>query len=174
MGELGFRDGLMEQIRLRETRFDERAFLFVLASREFLQSRLPERRHVDGRELAHAVRELALERFGVMSRLVLEHWGIRSTAHLGDIVFAEVPEAGKRLAKGQEAAVVESVKAASDVYSPVSGEVTEGNQAVADDPALINRDPEGEGWFFKLKLDNPGEVEGLMDEAAYREWAATH
>ena len=65
------------------------------------------------------------------------------------------------------------MKAASDVYSPVSGEVTEGNQAVADDPALINRDPEGEGWFFKLKLDNPGEVEGLMDEAAYREWAAT-
>ena len=92
---------------------------------------------------------------------------------LGDIVFAEVPEAGKRLAKGQEAAVVESVKAASDVYSPVSGEVTEGNQAVADDPALINRDPAGDGWFFKLKLDNPGEVEGLMDEAAYREWAAT-
>ena len=90
MGELGFRDGLMEQIRLRETRFDERAFLFVLASLEFLQSRLPERRHVDGRELAHAVRELALERFGVMSRLVLEHWGIRSTAHLGDIVFALV------------------------------------------------------------------------------------
>jgi glycine cleavage system H protein len=68
---------------------------------------------------------------------------------------------------------VESVKAASDVYSPVSGEVTEGNQADADDPALINRDPEGEGWFFKLKLDNPGEVEGLMDEASYREWAAT-
>jgi glycine cleavage system H protein len=92
---------------------------------------------------------------------------------LGDIVFAEVPEAGKRLAKGQEAAVVESVKAASDVYSPVSGEVTEGNQAIADDPALINRDPEGEGWFFKLRLDNPGEVEGLMDEAAYRVWAAT-
>ena len=92
---------------------------------------------------------------------------------LGDIVFAEVPEAGKRLAKGQEAAVVESVKAASDVYSPVAGEVTEGNQAVADDPALINRDPEGEGWFFKLRLDNPGEVEGLMDEASYREWAAT-
>ena len=88
MGELGFRDGLMEQIRLRETRFDERAFLFVLASLEFLQSRLPERRHVDGRELAHAVRELALERFGVMSRLVLEQCGISSTAHLGDIEFA--------------------------------------------------------------------------------------
>ena len=67
-------------------------------------------------------------------------------------MFAEVPEAGRQLAKGQEAAVVESVKAASDVYSPVSGEVTEGNPAIADDPAIINRDPEGEGWFFKLKL----------------------
>jgi glycine cleavage system H protein len=92
---------------------------------------------------------------------------------LGDIVFAEVPEAGRRVSKGQEAAVVESVKAASDVYAPVSGEVVEGNQAVADDPALINSDPEGEGWFFKLKLDNPGELDGLMDEAAYREWIAT-
>jgi glycine cleavage system H protein len=92
---------------------------------------------------------------------------------LGDIVFAEVPDAGKRVAKGEEAAVVESVKAASDVYSPVAGEVIEGNPAVADDPALINRDPEGEGWFFKLKLDDPGEVEGLMDEAAYREWVKT-
>ena len=92
---------------------------------------------------------------------------------LGDIVFAEVPEAGRRLSKGQEAAVVESVKAASDVYSPVSGEVVEGNQAVADDPALVNTDPEGQGWFFKLKLDNPAEVDGLMDEAAYREWIKT-
>jgi glycine cleavage system H protein len=92
---------------------------------------------------------------------------------LGDIVFAEVPEAGRRVSKGQEAAVVESVKAASDVYAPVSGEVVEGNQAVADDPALINSDPEGEGWFFRLKLDNPGELDGLMDEAAYRDWIAT-
>ena len=92
---------------------------------------------------------------------------------LGDIVFAEVPEAGKRVAKGDEAAVVESVKAASDVYSPVAGEVIEGNAAVADDPALINRDPEGEGWFFKLKLDDEGELEGLMDEAAYRDWVKT-
>jgi glycine cleavage system H protein len=92
---------------------------------------------------------------------------------LGDIVFAEVPEAGRRVSKGQEAAVVESVKAASDVYAPVSGEVIQGNQAIADDPALINRDPEGEGWFFKLKLANPGEVESLMDEAAYREWVKT-
>ena len=92
---------------------------------------------------------------------------------LGDIVFAEVPEAGRRVNKGQEAAVVESVKAASDVYAPVSGEVVEGNQAVADDPALVNSDPEGQGWFFKLKLDNPGELEGLMDEGAYRDWVAT-
>jgi glycine cleavage system H protein len=92
---------------------------------------------------------------------------------LGDIVFAEVPEAGRRVNKGQEAAVVESVKAASDVYAPVSGEVVEGNQAVADDPALVNTDPEGQGWFFKLKLDNPGELAGLMDEGAYRDWVAT-
>ena len=89
---------------------------------------------------------------------------------LGDIVFAEVPDAGRQLAKGQEAAVVESVKAASDVFAPVSGEVVEGNPALADDPAIINRDPEGEGWFFKLKLADPGQLEGLMDEAAYRDW----
>ena len=94
-------------------------------------------------------------------------------AALGDIVFAEVPEAGKTLTKGQEAAVVESVKAASDVYAPVSGEVTEGNAAVADDPELINRDPEGEGWFFKLILADAGELAGLMDEASYREWVKT-
>ncbi len=92
---------------------------------------------------------------------------------LGDIVFAEVPEVGKHLAKGQEAAVVESVKAASDVFAPVSGEVIEGNNAVADDPALINQDAEGGGWFFKLKLDDRSELEGLMDEAAYREWLKT-
>jgi glycine cleavage system H protein len=92
---------------------------------------------------------------------------------LGDIVFAEVPETGKRLSKGQEAAVVESVKAASDVYSPVAGEGTQGNSKVADDPSIVNSDPEGEGWFFKIRLDDPGEVEGLMDEAAYREWLKT-
>ena len=98
--------------------------------------------------------------------------GISSHAQeqLGDIVFAEVPQQGRRIGKGDEAAVVESVKAASDVYAPVSGEVIEGNQAIADDPALINRDPEGGGWFFKLKLGDPGELDGLMDEAAYREF----
>jgi glycine cleavage system H protein len=92
---------------------------------------------------------------------------------LGDIVFTEVPDAGKQLTKGQEAAVVESVKAASDVYSPVTGEVIEGNQAVADDPSLVNSDPEGGGWFFKIKLSDSGELEGLMDEGAYRDWVKT-
>jgi glycine cleavage system H protein len=92
---------------------------------------------------------------------------------LGDIVFAEVPDAGRSLNKGDDAAVVESVKAASDVYAPVGGEVVEGNSALGDDPALINRDPEGEGWFFKLKLSDPSELYGLMDEAAYREWVKT-
>ena len=92
---------------------------------------------------------------------------------LGDIVFAEAPEAGRSLRKGEEAAVVESVKAASDVYSPVAGEVIEGNPALADDPALVNRDPEGDGWFFKIRLADTSELDGLMDEAAYREWVKT-
>ena len=87
---------------------------------------------------------------------------------LGDIVFTEVPDAGKQLSKGQEAAVVESVKAASDVYSPVSGEVTGANQALVDDPSLANTDPEGEGWFFQLRLSDPSELDGLMDAAAYK------
>jgi len=94
-------------------------------------------------------------------------------AALGDIVFAEVPEAGRILAKGDEAAVVESVKAASDIYAPVSGTVTEANAALGDDPALANREPEGDGWFFKLTLSNPSEVDGLMDETAYRAWCET-
>ena len=92
---------------------------------------------------------------------------------LGDIVFAEVPDEGRSVSKGDDAAVVESVKAASDVYAPVSGDVIEGNGALADDPSLINRDPEGEGWFFKLKLSDPSELDGLMGEAAYREWVKT-
>lgn len=86
---------------------------------------------------------------------------------LGDIVFVEVPEEGKELTKGDEAAVVESVKAASDVYSPVSGTVIEGNAALAETPALVNEDPEGDGWFFKVTLSDTSELEGLMDEAAY-------
>ena len=87
---------------------------------------------------------------------------------LGDIVFVEVPQPGTVLAKGKEAAVVESVKAASDVYAPISGTVAEGNAAIEDDPALVNADAEGAGWFFKLTIADAGELDGLMDEAAYR------
>ncbi len=87
---------------------------------------------------------------------------------LGDIVFVEVPEAGKQVEQGGDAAVVESVKAASDVYAPVSGEVIEGNAALADTPELVNSDPEGEGWFFKLKLSDSSQLDDLMDEAAYK------
>jgi uncharacterized repeat protein (TIGR04138 family) len=90
LGELAFRDGVWEQIRFRESRFHERAYLFVLAALEFQQTRMPSRRHIDGRELANAVRDLALERFGVTARLVLDHWGVRCTADLGDIVFTMV------------------------------------------------------------------------------------
>ncbi|HZG47483.1 MAG TPA: glycine cleavage system protein GcvH [Allosphingosinicella sp.] len=91
---------------------------------------------------------------------------------LGDIVFVEVPEAGRQVDKGGDAAVVESVKAASDVYAPVSGEVIEGNDALADEPSLVNTDPEGEGWFFKLRLSDPSQLEGLMDSDAYRTFCA--
>jgi glycine cleavage system H protein len=89
-------------------------------------------------------------------------------AQLGDVVFVEVPPVGTRVAKGKEAAVVESVKAASDVYAPVSGEVTEGNGALEADPALVNSSPEGDGWFFKLTLNDPTELDGLMDATAYK------
>jgi glycine cleavage system H protein len=87
---------------------------------------------------------------------------------LGDIVFVELPEPGRQVTKGGDAAVVESVKAASDVYAPVSGEVTEANEALTGDPSLVKTDPEGEGWFFRLSLSNPSELEGLMDAEAYK------
>ncbi len=93
-------------------------------------------------------------------------------SQLGDIVFVEVPDAGRQLGKGDEAAVVESVKAASDVYAPVSGSVLEGNAALADEPALVNSDPEGDGWFFKITLSDPAELEELMDETAYEAFVA--
>ncbi len=87
---------------------------------------------------------------------------------LGDVVFVEVPEAGRSVTRGGEAAVVESVKAASDVYAPVSGIVTEGNQAVVDEPSLVNTDPEGEGWFFKLTLSDKDELGELMNAEQYK------
>ena len=89
---------------------------------------------------------------------------------LGDVVFVETPDVGKTVKKGDDMAVVESVKAASDVYSPVTGEVVEGNAALADNPALVNSDPMGEGWFFKVRIADKGELDGLMDEAAYAEF----
>ena len=87
---------------------------------------------------------------------------------LGDVVFVEVPEAGARLEKGKEAAVVESVKAASDVYAPISGEVIEGNQALVDDPSLVNTAAEGEGWFFKIRLSDNSELNELMNADDYK------
>ena len=93
-------------------------------------------------------------------------------SQLGDIVFVDVPASGAKVTKGGDAAVVESVKAASDVYAPVSGTVTQGNAALGDDPSLVNSDPEGEGWFFKLTLDDPSELDGLMDAAAYKDFVA--
>jgi uncharacterized repeat protein (TIGR04138 family) len=90
LSDLSFRDGIMDRIRLRERRYDERAYLFVLAGLEYCQQRLTDRRHITGQELAEGCRDLALERFGVMSRLVLEHWGIKTTSDIGHIVFTLV------------------------------------------------------------------------------------
>ena len=87
---------------------------------------------------------------------------------LGDIVFVELPSVGTMLDKGGDAAVVESVKAASDVYAPISGEVTEGNSALEDEPALVNSSPEEEGWFFRMTISDTAELEGLMDDKAYK------
>jgi glycine cleavage system H protein len=92
---------------------------------------------------------------------------------LGDIVYVETPEAGRQVSRGGEAAVVESVKAASDVYAPVGGEVVESNAALADEPSLVNSDPEGAGWFFRLRLSDPAELEGLMDADAYQSFCAS-
>jgi glycine cleavage system H protein len=86
---------------------------------------------------------------------------------LGDVVFVEVPQAGRKVAKGESVAVVESVKAASDIYTPASGEIVEANKSLASSPGDVNNDPMGMGWFYKIKLDNLADLEGLMDEAAY-------
>lgn len=91
---------------------------------------------------------------------------------LGDVVFVEVPDAGKSVAQGGDLAVVESVKAASDVYAPISGTVTEGNSALADAPETVNEDPEGGGWFAKLTVADGGELASLMDRAAYNAYVA--
>ena len=92
---------------------------------------------------------------------------------LGDVVFVELPKPGAKVAKGSAVAVVESVKAASDVYTPVSGEVLEVNSAVESQPGLINEDSQGKGWLMKVRLADPSEIDGLMDEAAYQAFLAT-
>ena len=89
---------------------------------------------------------------------------------LGDVVFVELPDVGRAVEKGGDAAVVESVKAASEIYAPIAGEITEANQAVADDPSLVNSSPTADGWFFKLRIADAGELDGLMDEAAYKKF----
>ena len=90
-----------------------------------------------------------------------------ATEQVGDIVFTEVPDKGNIFEAGGEAAVVESVKAASDVYSPITGEVTESNEAIVSDPSLVNQDPEGSGWFFKVKVTNPEQINELMSKDDY-------
>jgi glycine cleavage system H protein len=92
---------------------------------------------------------------------------------LGDVVFVELPAIGRTVSQGGEAAVVESVKAASEVYAPVSGEVVERNDALVEKPAMVNEDAEGGAWFFKLRLSDPGEADGLMDRAAYEAYLET-
>ena len=91
---------------------------------------------------------------------------------LGDVVYVELPEVGTTLAKGDQAAVVESVKAASEVYAAVSGEVLEVNEVLTDEPGKVNEDPQGAAWFIKMKLSDPSEIDALMDEAAYKEFVA--
>jgi len=91
---------------------------------------------------------------------------------LGDVVYVEVPEAGRSVDQGGEAAVVESVKAASEVYAPISGEVTEGNAALEEDPSLVNSAAESDGWFFKMTVGDASQLESLMDEAAYKAYIA--
>ena len=95
-----------------------------------------------------------------------------ATEQLGDIVFVEVPEVGRKVTAGEACAVVESVKAASDVFAPVAGQVTEGNADIAATPAAVNEDPEGNGWFFKLKLADKAQLAGLMDRTAYDKFVA--
>lgn len=92
---------------------------------------------------------------------------------LGDVVFVELPDAGKAVKKDADMAVVESVKAASDVYAPVTGQIVEGNAAIVDEPAKVNEDPEGAGWFVKIKLSDKAQLSGLMDKAAYDAFCAT-
>ena len=117
---------------------------------------------------------MAIERFSKDHEWIRVDGGIgtvgitnHAQTQLGDVVFVDVPEAGRKAKQGDAVAVVESVKAASDVFSPVSGEVVEANGGLADQPALVNEDAEGKAWFFKIRIANPAELDALMDRAAY-------
>ena len=103
-----------------------------------------------------------------------ENWRVGITdfaqEQLGDVVMVELPEVGRKVTAGEECMAIESVKAASDIYSPVAGTITEVNEALTDNPALVNEAPEGDGWLFTLQADNPGELEALMDAAAYEKF----
>ena len=117
---------------------------------------------------------MAIERFTKDHEWIRVDGGIgtvgitdHAQTQLGDVVFVEMPEAGRKTKQGEAVAVVESVKAASDVFSPVSGEVVEANSDLAGQPALVNEDAEGKAWFFKLRIANPAELDKLMDRAAY-------
>ncbi|WP_026198302.1 glycine cleavage system protein GcvH [Wenxinia marina] len=91
-----------------------------------------------------------------------------AATQLGDLVFVELPEVGRTVSKGEECAVIESVKAASDIVAPLDGEITEVNDAIVDDPAKVNADPAGEGWFFRMKIADASALDGFMDEDAYK------
>ncbi len=93
-----------------------------------------------------------------------------AATQLGDVVFVELPETGTMVAQGDEVVVIESVKAASDILAPVDGEITEVNSALADNPGKVNDDPQGEAWFFKMKISDPGQLDDFMDEAAYQDF----
>ncbi len=101
---------------------------------------------------------------GIATVGITEH----ATEQLGDLVFVELPEAGTEFEQGDTAATLESVKAATDVFAPLAGQIVEVNEAIVDDPAIVNSDPMGEGWFFKLKLADPSAADALMDEDAYK------
>lgn len=109
---------------------------------------------------------IALEADGLVTVGITDH----AQSALGDVVFVELPEPGRNVAKNEACAVVESVKAASDVYAPLSGTVAEVNQAIVDEPGKVNEAPEGEGWFFKLRLEDPAGLKDLLDRAAYDEY----
>jgi glycine cleavage system H protein len=112
---------------------------------------------------------ISLERGGVAAVGITNY----AQDQLGDVVFVELPAVGKKLAKGDEAAVVESVKAASEVYAPVAGEVVAVNDAIGGDPGVVNRSPEADGWFVKLKVANPADIDQLMDQSAYNAFVKT-